>query len=141
MDALVAANPGYKWELNDSVVNLMEKSAPALLRTRIAKFQISATDKEIPAVLQQVLRLPEVREREAVLGIKHPDIAQDGRAGPLDIHPVPRQPVPVHIDLQNLPLQEVFDKIIEASPKGVWIYHETDCNRAKTFVVRMISDY
>lgn len=135
MDALVAANPGYKWELKDGAVNLLPRGGVPLLRTKIAKFQMNATDNAIPAVLQEALRLPEVREREAALGLKQ-GVGMEGGAGPSYIHPVARQPLPVHIKLQNLSLQEVFNKVVEASPKWAWIYHETDCRGAKTFVVQ-----
>ena len=135
MDALVAANPGYKWELKDGVVDLVPRGRVPLLRTRIAKFQMNATDNAIPAVLQEVLKLPEVRKREAVLGLQQ----GPGQGGPgaIEKHPVPRQHVPVQIKVQNLSLQEAFNKIVQASPKGVWVYRETDCNGAKTFVVEM----
>jgi hypothetical protein len=140
MNALVASNPGYQWELKDGAVNLMPRVGAPLLQARIAKFQMNATDRELPAVLQDVLMLPEVREREAALGLK-PSVGRNVPAGALEIHPVPRQPVPVQINLLNLSLQEAFNKIVEAPPGGVWIYRETDCNGAKTFDVEMRSSY
>ncbi len=135
MDALVAANPGYKWELKNGAVDLVPRGGVPLLRTRIAKFQMNATDNAIPAVLQEVLKLPEVRKREAALGIKQ----GPGQGGPgaIEKHPVPKKPVPVQIDVQNVSLQEAFNKIVQASTKGAWVYRETDCNGAKTFVVEM----
>ena len=141
MDALVAANPGYQWELKDGAVDLMPRGAAPLLRTRIAKFQMNATDLEIPSLLQDVLRHPEVREREPALGLKGGIHAGPGGGGAaVEKHPVPRQPVPVHINLQNLSLQAAFNKIVELTPDGVWIYRETHCNGAKTFTVEMESD-
>lgn len=139
MDAIVVANPGYRWELEDGVVNLMPLSNAPLLDTRIAKFQMAATDREIPALLQDLLRLPEVRRHEAALGLKQ----GFGQGGPSagEVNPVSRQPVPIEIDVQNLPLRDAFNKIVQGSPKGVWIYHETDCRGAKTFTVEVASDY
>jgi hypothetical protein len=81
LDALVAANPGYRWELRDGVVNLMPRSGVPLLRTRIAKFQIDTTDRDIAALLHNVLSLPEVREREAELGLKEGTYAGPGGGG------------------------------------------------------------
>jgi hypothetical protein len=140
MAAVVAANPNYQWDLEDDVVNLMPRDGVPLLRTRIAKFQMDATDSEIRIVLQDLLRLPEVREREAALGLQQGP-GQGPGLGVGDIHPVPRQPVPVHINLRNLSLQDAFNKIIQASPKAVWIYHQTECNGAKTYTVEVVSDY
>ena len=58
LDVLVAANPGYQWELRDGVVNLMPRAGAPLLRTKIAKFQMNATDREIGAVLHPRVVLP-----------------------------------------------------------------------------------
>lgn len=139
MDALVAANPGYKWELKGGVVNLMPRGDALLLRARVAKFQKDATDREIEAVLNDVLRLPDVQRREGLLGLKL-GMSGGGLSG-MEEHPVPRQPIPVHFNLENLSLQDAFNKIVQGSPKGVWIYRETDCSGAKTFIVEVASDY
>lgn len=101
---------------------------------------MNSTDREIPANLQELLRLPKVRDSEATLGIKQ-GIGQDNSAGPRDTYPVPSLPVPVNIDLQNLSLQDAFNKVVAFSPNGIWIYRETGCNGAKSFVVEMASGY
>jgi hypothetical protein len=122
MDALVAAKPTYRWELKDGVVNLMPRGGASLLDTRIARFQMDATGLAVGAVLQDLLALPEVRERQAALGLKSGTHAgPGGGGGGLEINPVPRQPVPVHVNLQNLSLQEAFNKVVESSPDGGWI--------------------
>ena len=66
-----------------------------------------------------------------------------GHGGPsaVEEHPVPRLPVAVRINVQNLSLREAFNTIVRASPKAVWIYYETDCNGAKTYIVEVASDY
>jgi hypothetical protein len=139
MDALVAANPDYQWEMKDGTVNLIPRGGVPLLSTRVAKFQMNATDREMPAVLQDLLRLPEVRKREAALGLKQ----GPGQGGPgaMERHPVPKKPVPVHINLQNLSLLDAFNRVVQTSPKSVWIYYETDCNGAKMFTVEVASNY
>jgi len=140
MDELVAANPGYEWELKDGVVNLTPRGGAQLLGTKIAKFQMDATDWEMEAALQDVLRLPEVREREASLGLKGGTHAGP-RAGAVEKRPLSRQPMPVHINLQSVSLQEAFNQVVALSLDGVWIYRETDCNGAKTYTVEMRSDH
>jgi hypothetical protein len=139
MNALVAANPGYQWDFRDGAVNLTPRSGALLLHTMVATFQKDATDRQIPAVLGDLLRLPEVRERANTLGLS-PGTGYGG-LGAADINPVPRQPVPIHVILQNLSLQDAFNKVVGFSPDGVWIYRETECNGAKTFVVEMRSAY
>ena len=140
MDSLVASNPSYQWEWKDGVVDLMPRTGlPTLLDIKIAEFQMDATDQEIPAVLEDLLRLPEVRARAAQLNLK-PGLGQGG-PGVYQEHPVPRQHVPVRINVQDLSLLEAFNKVVRASPKGVWVYHETDCNGGSTYIVEAASDY
>jgi len=96
-------------------------------------------DNEVPAVLQDVLGLPEVRKREVALGLKQ----GYGQGGPAAIakHPTPKKHVFIHLNLQNLSLQDVFNKIVQATPDAIWIYHESDCNGAKTYTVEVASGY
>lgn len=139
MNALVAANPGYRWEQRAGVINLITRDDIPLLRTRIASFQTNATNQGIRAVLQDVLGLPEVRERETALGLTQ----ESGQGGPSVIkkHPVPQQHVSVPINVQNASLRDVFNQIVQTSQNGVWIYRETNCNGAKTFTVEMATSY
>jgi hypothetical protein len=135
MDALVAANPNYQWEWEDGMVNLLPRVEIPLLDTRITSFQMDATDREVPAVVGYMLRLPEVRAREAELGLK--EALGQGGLGSLDVHPVPRQPVAVHIDVANLSLRHAINKIARILPKTVWVYREDDCGTDKTYRVQV----
>jgi hypothetical protein len=139
MDALVVANPGYEWELKGGVIDLLPQGGAPLLRTKIPKFQMNTTDREILTAIGDVLNLPEVRERAAALGITQ----GPGQVGLFsgELHPVARKLVPVQIDLQNLSLQETLNRIVAFSPDGVWIYRETGCDGAKTYTVELASGY
>jgi hypothetical protein len=139
MDALVAANPGYQWDLKDGVVNLMPRGSAPLLHTKIARFQMSATDRESLLAIGDVLALPEVRNREAALGLTEGP-GQVGLFGG-ESHPAAKKPVPFQVNVQNLMLQDVLNAIAQATPRGVWLYHETDCNGTKTYFVQLTSDY
>lgn len=55
MNALVAANPGYRWELRNGVIDLMPQGGVPLLGTRVARFQMKVMDNAVPAALQDVL--------------------------------------------------------------------------------------
>ena len=139
MDAFIATNPNYRWRLQGGVVNLMPRDDVPLLDTKIVEFDKDATDREIPAVLQDMLGLDEVRKRAAALGLK--EGFWQGGPGAVEEHPVPRQPVPVHISLRNVSLRDAFNEVVRTSGKGVlWIYYETDCNGERTYIVE-VSDY
>jgi len=48
--------------------------------------------------------------------------------------------LPMHIDVQDISLQEVLNAIVKATPKAIWWYRESDCGGAKKFIVQ-VSDY
>jgi hypothetical protein len=139
MNTLVAANPNYRWWLELGVVNLIPREGVPLLGTKIGNFQMDATDREIPAVLQDLVWLPEVQKRAAELGLK-PGFGQGGPSA-VPLHPVPREPVPIHISLQNLSLRDALNKVVQSSGHMIWIYHERDCNAVKTYTVETASGY
>jgi hypothetical protein len=139
MDALVAANPNYQWDFKDGVVELMPRVDVPLLHVKIGKFQVDSTERETPAILEGLLRLPEVRARAAQLDLK-PGLGQGG-PGVYDEHPVHREPARIHANWQNLSLLEALNGIVRASRKAVWIYRETDCSGDKTYSIEAASDY
>jgi hypothetical protein len=139
MDALVAANPSYRWQLEDGVVVLMPTSGVSFLNTKIGKFQMDATDREIPAILHELLRLPEVQASAAQLYLK-PGLGQGG-PGVYDEHPVQTAPARIHADWRNFSLLDGFNRVVQTSQKAVWIYRETDCGGDKTYTIEVASDY
>jgi len=139
MDSLVEANPGYRWETNGSVLNLMPSSGIAILDTMISSFHVDATDLEIRALPGELMRLAEVRKALAAQGLQ-PSVGQEVESVPAPIHITPRQPVPIHLDLHNVSLREALNRIAELSPGSVWSYRENDCNSVKHFAVTIKLD-
>jgi hypothetical protein len=137
MNALVADKPSYEWWMEGGTVNLIPRGGVPLLGTKIGNFQMGATERGIGAILQDLLGLPEVRERAAKLGLK-PGIHQGGISA-VELHPVPREPVPIHISVQNVSLRDAFNKVVRMSGHAIWIYHETECNGNKTYVVDSVT--
>ena len=63
LDTIVEADPRYRWQLVDEVVNLLPADGePALLNTRISKFRVTDVTSALDA-LSQLLALPEVKKR------------------------------------------------------------------------------
>jgi hypothetical protein len=140
MDALVAANPSYQWRLEGGVVDLMPRSGVPLLDTKIGSFQMDATDRETAIFIQNLLRLPEVRERAAQLGLK-PGIGQGPGPGVVDEHPVPREPVSIHISVRDVSLRDAFNKVVQTAGDTIWIYNESNCTGSETYLVGVTSGY
>jgi hypothetical protein len=142
LDAFVVGNPGYQWLLEGGVVNLIPKNAPlALLNTRIHGLQLSTTDRQTTAgaILDDLVRLPEVRLRAAELELQ-PKVIQDFFLGVHREHPEPINPVPIVISLKNVPLREALNSVVRAYGNTIWIYVEHECNGGKQYLVTMLRD-
>src|SRR6202007_3468319 len=49
LDAFVASNPDYQWQLDGNVVNLIPGTGFALLDSRIRNFQLGAASRQMTA--------------------------------------------------------------------------------------------
>jgi hypothetical protein len=134
LNALVASNPEYRWQADGNVINLLPMKAAPLLETEIREFRMDTTDREIGAVLSELMALPVVRKRQSELKLKS-GIYQGG-PGAAEEHPVPKKPVPIHIRVQNLSLQEALNSVVETYGHSVWVYGETEeCSGDRTFLL------
>jgi hypothetical protein len=141
MDALVSENPSYQWQLEGGVVNLIPRSgSAALLDAKIRSFQLNTTDQKMDAhaVLYDIIRVPEVRQRAAELKLQ-PGMMQGG-PGVYDEHPAKREPVPIMISLKDVSLREAFNSVVRTYGHTIWIYREHECNGSKTYIMQAETD-
>jgi hypothetical protein len=72
LDAIVKADPDYRWELNDGVVNLIPKHDSGLLGIKIKSFQVR--DMNRLETRRALAALPEVAAKINSLGLEFSDI-------------------------------------------------------------------
>jgi len=134
MDAFVTRNPGYQWQLDNDVINFLPRIDLPLLDTTIRSFELTTTTKvTAEAVLNELLSLPEVRQRASDLKIK-PGLAQGG-IGVYDEHPESNTVKPIHISIRNLSLREAFNVVVHTYGHSMWVYVEQDCAGQQTRVI------
>jgi hypothetical protein len=139
MDSLVAENPQYAWELRGGVVNIIEKPGlPPLLATKLQSLRVDTTDKEIGAVFSDLLRRPEVQQRAAELKLK-PGIWTGGLSA-YEENPKPRQPIPIHFNIEDGSLWDAFNSIVTAGQHMIWVYAERACNGDRTYLVDIVQN-
>lgn len=83
-----------------------------------------------------MLKLPEIQRSAAELGLK-PGIHQGG-PGVYEEHPVAREPVPIHIEWQNLSLQDALNRFARVAVHTVWIYDQEECDG--TYIIETLPD-
>jgi hypothetical protein len=129
LDAIVVADPRYRWQVEDGIINLMPvRGEPELLDTRIAEFYLENA-VSVLAALSRLLELPEVRQRRIELGLK-----SGLQFGGLQ-SPNPRR---LTVHLQDVTLREALNAIARAHGYGVWSYTEFHCNGRNEFSIEFL---
>jgi hypothetical protein len=140
MDAVVAANPAYRWNASQGVVDLIPKAGAApLLSTMLARFELIPEAGWGPsAVIGKMVSMPAVSQRAAELGFR-PGIRSVGPSV-VDINPTSKTLPQIHIDLRNLTLFDAFNSVARSYGNTVWVYTEFVCDETRTYTVETWSD-
>lgn len=126
LDAIVAADSRYRWEVSDGVVNLLPASEePPLLRARINEFHVESTASSLDALLQ-LLKLPEVMEAMSNLHLK-PGLML------VSYWSTPRQ---FSVRSDDVTLRQALNAIARANGRDIWGYIETHCDGRDEVVIR-----
>lgn len=125
LQGIVAAEPRYRWAVDNGAVNLLpRKTAPALLDVFIPTFN-SMDANNVPSATSILLGLPAIREAAHRLGIDRVEINTGMLAGvPLPGAETPKPPKPLAAHCKNVTLRQALNSIVKANGKGVWIYEE-----------------
>jgi hypothetical protein len=129
LDDIVTADPDYRWELEDGVVNLTPvKGVPDLLTLRIGAFDTGdATDVRTAETF--LFALPEVRQREAELGFDRAILGSGLSSGVPGAPPPPK----LNVRLQDVTLLGALNALVRANTHGLWIYREIHCKSTNHF--------
>jgi hypothetical protein len=138
--AFADSNPDYRWSEDKGVINLIPATGFSLLDTRVRHFDLNATDKTATPelVLDELLRLPEVSQRAVELKLV-PGLSQGG-PGVYDEHPIPSEPIPIHIRFANVSLRQAFNLVARTFGHTIWIYAENECGGKTTYTVSVQKD-
>lgn len=120
LDSIVLADPRYRWEYREGVVNLLPVSGvPALLSVRIGELQVAdATDPD--AALDRLRRLPEVKKAMANLNLNW---AMD-----LFVKMVETRPKKRDVRIKDATVLETLNTIAREFPHAIWYYSEFHCD-------------
>ena len=135
LNDIVTADPSYRWEVENGVVNLLPaKGVPNLLNLQIASYD-SGEAWSLATAGAYLLALPQVRKRATVMGFSQ-GITGSGLSGAPPLGP----PTPVRkllgVRLQDVTLLEALNALVRANRHGEWIYHETHCQLENNFQVQ-----
>lgn len=135
LDNIVLTNPGYRWVVDDGVINLIPAfDEPALLGVKVAEFSannlVSLND-----ALKILLIKPEIQERIAELNLNTGLEIFAGGVRPPSSHKVEK---PFSVQCQNKTLREILNSIVRSQGHGVWEYRETHWNNHHGFSIKFL---
>lgn len=131
-NAIVAADPRYKWEVTDGVINFVPvNNYPELLNTTISEF--NAEDAYNLQLIRALEQLPEVQQRAKELGFCTADCPPQASGGRLSSATL------VTVHCENMTLRDVLNSIVRANGSAVWSYTEETREGKKSFHLNFTS--
>ena len=128
LDSIVEADPRFRWQVEEGVVNLLPASGePPLLGVRISDFHVENV-AEASDALSKLLALPEVKRRMSDLRLKHG----------LNIFVSPSQPRPKEfsVSCKGVTLREALNSIARAQGRAIWQYTEIRCDGKNEVIIK-----
>lgn len=138
LDAVVTADHRYKWEINESVVNLVPRAGgPQLLDQHISSFEVRNVET-LDYALDQLLALPEVRKRMTELNLTEGIRGVGGTLGYLKGNGNDSDNPGFTINCKDVTLREALNTIVSAYGRAVWYYSERVRNEQNEFSIEFI---
>ncbi|MEW6130730.1 MAG: hypothetical protein AB1757_27110 [Acidobacteriota bacterium] len=133
MNTIVNANPEYRWQINDGVINLLPvQDEPSLLNVRISKLKVKDA-RSIETIRSNLFELPEVKEAIAKLqltpGVKF-------IVGPIPLDPERRPKY--SLECENVTVREALNAIVRAHGRAAWEYKEQRCDDKTIYNVNFV---
>lgn len=132
LDSIVAADPRYRWSLEDGVINVLPAAGhPPLLDVRLAEFKGEATVCGLFGALRES---PEVRRRAAELGFDTGQPSDDAN-GYIIMGGIPST---YEIHCRDCTVLEVLNEIARQT-ESTWMYRESNSGGKRDFWFSFIS--
>jgi len=125
LNEMTAVDKSYRWEVQDSAVNLLPTAGePLLLQTQVGEFKID-TNSSLEA-LNQLKTRPEVQQ--AMMDLR----LQDG----LTLITYSPRPTSFSVRFKGGTLRQALNAIAIAHGTDVWDYREIRCGERKEVIIR-----
>jgi len=132
LDTIVFADPQYRWQIDQGVINLTLKSnEPALLNVRINKLEVKDA-RSTGALVDNLLALPEVQQARTKLKLQS---ALRISVGPVSLKP---NRTVFSISCEGVSVKEALNRIVRNHGSAVWEYRERRCGGKVEFDIKII---
>lgn len=132
--SIVKANPNYRWDIRDGVLNLLPRETLSPLLTVGINEYASKEATNMTAAATLLLGVPAVYSTMVRLKLERtPDPVQIGLQALPPPGTMPKPAPPLNVRLRNTNTIGVLNAIVRANGHGVWIYREWHCGRNNGF--------
>jgi hypothetical protein len=138
LDAIVIADPQYRWYIDQGAVNLVpSNNEPTLLDVVIPDFKVDQA-KTIEGIVIKLLAILEVKE-----GITRLQLTPGSSGGGITSLARPgfvgkEENKGFTLHLQNITLQAALNAVARTHGSAVWSYQEKRCNALKEFSIQFL---
>lgn len=130
LDSITKADPRYRWELHEVVVNLVPADGlPSLLQYHLSVYD-SGDAADPTSAAAYLFGLPELRDQAARLGLTQA-ICCSALGAIVPGPPATRKPL--NVLLKNVTVQDALNALVRLKDGGLWSYHEQRCSAPNTF--------
>jgi len=134
LDAIVAAEPDYSWDVNHGVINVFPRDESPFLEASVPTMKIR--EPSLESAFETVLAAPEIQGlARQYLGSRH--VGGGVYAVSLNGN-TPNVEANLSLNLEGLTVRGAFNEIVAASGKGVWLLTESQCSGQKTYSFEML---
>lgn len=138
LESIVAADPQYRWQVEEGVVNLVyQKDNPAFLDQRVAKFEVA--QRTVNGAVNQLLAIPEVQRREAELNLGS-RLFRGGGIGYFDPsgNTVKKEDKTFSVSCENVTVREALNAIVRAHGRAMWVYKQGNCTGSSWYSIGLL---
>ena len=138
LDAIVAANPQYTWQVDDGLVSVsLIDGPPPMLDFHISELRLRGARTTNEAV-NQLFTIPEIQKRIEALRLNYgfnrigvSELRSPNSAFSTEIQQY-------NLTLKNITVREALNAIARAHGKAVWEYRERNCNGKTEFQIHFL---
>lgn len=137
LDAIVSAEPGYTWELNQGVVNLLPRDGGSpFLKTVIPRLEIRDA-ANLDDALEELLSAPEVQSQAGrYLGSR----LIQGRVYGFSLQGQRvNAGMKLSLSAKNITVREALNKLASAHGTAVWLFIQSKCDGRRIYSIDFVS--
>jgi len=122
LNSIVVAEPRYKWEVSDGVINIIPIEEYPLLNLRIAEFRVE--DKTVNQMIDALKQHPAFKQGLAALNLEEPHPVDTDNGFVFGLGKPLESKKRFSVALKSATVRQILNEIVRQDDCAVWSYRE-----------------